>query len=864
MKQWTLGPVALGSVLWWMCNVEPVCGQNPAPQTNAKPNNGISVGAPKSFDNRTLTLMIENLNETLRGMSLIDPKAIGTAFGVYQGSQVTEVNRALSIVTAPVPGRTITDKPLASNPSQARDVTTTTTVSERAPSIPQTPESLPTVSMPSSYGNSPGDILSDQVNVMYQIFNLRMLQERALSDRIHSGEGKLRPRLQAVLGFNVTIDPPRDAENAAAIVEVIVRSTQSQEDSGQATKPGEKGKGGLSLVAMMPQEKTYNRAALSNRANSFGASAVTQLFTVGYTERRRGQIFYVFRDHDTTAFERMHSSKEGLLHFGWQFRPVLGKRSVTPGMRQMFAVVALPSADEGDSPKKLYVQVITHWVKYYPGQLTTAEKGNVLWTSHLAQALTAGVANAIPPNLRTTVDDHEVPVYPTLAYQNALGPRISQVEWSFTGEKTMNVGIKGENFYPGTSLVVGDKTYADGSVGMVLKSSQAIDIVGETAGLGTGEGVLVGRYASAIPIRSPRSDLMSGITIETVRVTPALEGLQELTVVLSAKGRDCLTDVLPRGGSGQELEPIIRLQGKLIPRPYFYERSRDDSRLEITARVPVGAGEKVTGVLEVIYPFTGPDYRASFRLIESPFRVTLQDSAEKGSDSNKKTVRTFVIEKLDGEFPVSFNEADYKAAKVQLESTDPAIARSGVAKMEEVTRKSCWFALLKGGAEVKLNMREPNPPQCRGASDSAFQALNSVIARLDLMEDQQPKSNTIALRNPFGGIEFVKLPKDTPEPGEVKINEKQERTVELHDAVWVSVGGESLAGIGGVFAGEVKLESRLADRKGALLEFYLPSVLTTAPANLDITFRDAAGKYLGRTRVIVQCSKCPASAKAGK
>jgi hypothetical protein len=66
-------------------------------------------------------------------------------------------------------------------------------------------------------------------------------------------------------------------------------------------------------------------------------------FQVSGGYRKRNQTFYVYRDTDTLAYERMTDGGE--LVFGWMFRPVLGRRSVSPGLRQLLAVISLPRID---------------------------------------------------------------------------------------------------------------------------------------------------------------------------------------------------------------------------------------------------------------------------------------------------------------------------------------------------------------------------------------------------------------------------------------------------------------------------------------------------------------------------------------
>lgn len=62
------------------------------------------------------------------------------------------------------------------------------------------------------------DLLRDQVNLTYQMFNLRLLLERAISDRVL--ETDKQARVQTVIGFPVSIDPPWFSIGCAATVEV--------------------------------------------------------------------------------------------------------------------------------------------------------------------------------------------------------------------------------------------------------------------------------------------------------------------------------------------------------------------------------------------------------------------------------------------------------------------------------------------------------------------------------------------------------------------------------------------------------------------------------------------------------------------
>ena len=101
-------------------------------------------------------------------------------------------------------------------------------------------------------------------------------------------------------------------------------------------------RGELALVSLMPEEGSHNAATLSQKASGFSGAAAAQVFSVGYAAQKRSQVFYPYRDMDTVSYQRTNVAAN-TLPFGWQFRPVLGRRTVTPGMRHMMAVLALPS-----------------------------------------------------------------------------------------------------------------------------------------------------------------------------------------------------------------------------------------------------------------------------------------------------------------------------------------------------------------------------------------------------------------------------------------------------------------------------------------------------------------------------------------
>lgn len=60
---------------------------------------GIGLTDPKIFDNRSLTIMLNQLNESLDRVQFVDKLKLAAAIGLTQGSQASDVARALNITS---------------------------------------------------------------------------------------------------------------------------------------------------------------------------------------------------------------------------------------------------------------------------------------------------------------------------------------------------------------------------------------------------------------------------------------------------------------------------------------------------------------------------------------------------------------------------------------------------------------------------------------------------------------------------------------------------------------------------------------------------------------------------------------------
>lgn len=545
--------------------------------TLAAPNrgqgDGIAVGKPKIFDNRALTLMLEQLNQQLAQVQVVDQKSLAASLGVFQGSQTQEVSRSLSVSTLPLPEIKTTEQ--ANSSGQLMPSQQTTDRAAVNPSAPALPEALAAPNFQPKYGPSANDLLSDQVNLTYQIFNFRMLLERSLSDRLWQDPAKperIGQRLQAVIGFDVTIDPPRNAKDCAAVVQITIA-------------PSDAGNQPISLVAMMPQEKTYNSAALNTHSTAFGGSAVAKIITIGYSERHRGQIFYLFRDTDTISVEGV-SNPAGVpsnaVTFGWQFRPVLGRRSVSPGARQVFAVIALPDSDKylktssdlsapsvpsPDDQANASVSEQTYREKMTPPFKILVWR-RVYWRKYDSKTLTTETKKeaklGAPADLCGSSNPCLVPYTATI--QGSLQPRIRDVKWRATDDKNAVVTVSGDNFFAGTSVYLGNATLDSEKNGLLIKSDQDLTLRTTLSAIASGDAILNGRYGASIPIvASVPGAAQGGVEIGTIQVeTHPTRTTADLFLYLWARGVKDLT--LPE--FARACRPIVVVQGTVVPPPY--------------------------------------------------------------------------------------------------------------------------------------------------------------------------------------------------------------------------------------------------------------------------------------------------------
>jgi hypothetical protein len=656
--------------------------------------NGIAIGRAKAFDNRSLQLRIDRLSDSLKELKVISQKPQeGTSYQEHSSSSTV---RELTIgVKASSGGEKEQKKESTKHEGGEKNIVAAAPSKEKSAKE----EGGPVL------GLSAGDILSDQINLASQIANLEMLFERSLTDRLIDG----RPRIQTVLGFQISINPPAGFENCVAVVEVGVRAQVSAES--------------VSLVALIPQEKTYNAQTLRSSERSVGGSAVAKILTLGFLGKNGSRQLFVHRDSDTIAFERDPESQPSIfedhsssLIFGWEFRPVLGRRSVSAGTRQMLAVIALPKQDDATiaDSSTLEIRTRTYWRVYKRRQLTTRRRWRWL-------PMKVDGSNLMSSGLQ------ELRVPNSADVQQSLAPRIDEIKWARSGEDRVTVMVSGENFFSGTKVLMGGATYRDEDGSLTLKSDQAFEFHTPISSLLTGDAVLSGRFGSSFKLEMPVAKRPLGLILDGATLARGVdEKRYRIGIVIKAvDNNDNFVD-LTRQALGALPDATLFVGSELVPLPYDFE--------ELSFSTPTGSNDSQQ------LAHTAPEMRAQIGSAS-----TLPKSSKEYSCLRLSAwipAKTFVRDPLVT-FRLPFCGADCHGS-LPLSPSDPTITRIGGSDTNAV------FLIARPGGfagHVSVELDQLYVEGCqqlsrRNTDECRFEVPKSVVSMYDSLilqiEPQQP------------------------------------------------------------------------------------------------------------------------------
>jgi hypothetical protein len=357
-------------------------------ETELAASKGIVVGEPKVYDDSVLQQMLSSAEAQLASLQVLSQSGISANFGAITGANQHISSFALSAQVGPPSATTaITDNGATTQVANTAtpggtgnsSVTTTaapvqnttTTLSPPSGAIATSP--APSTNLPTTFGVSASDILHEQMQVTFEIANLRLLLEGSLSDRIlkgNNGKTFLKPR--TTVGFPIAIMPDNRFKDAAAVVEVEIEAEDNLSTDNQPP----------TITALLPRDKTYNVAAIKDNSSSFGGGVATQLVGVSAAFLTGHKSYYLVKDQDTVALTLPVTTDprtgKKVTRFIWEFRPVLGQAYVQAGLKQTFVQLSFPSDKSAEILG--HVHVSTYWRKVAPTDAEDLGNGQMLVT----------------------------------------------------------------------------------------------------------------------------------------------------------------------------------------------------------------------------------------------------------------------------------------------------------------------------------------------------------------------------------------------------------------------------------------------------------------------------------------------------
>lgn len=453
-------------------------------QINSPVNNGIFVDSVKVYDDSSLQLMLNAARLRLASLQSFDQTGLLSRIGALSGASLQQQSISAQIMGPPLPstavtslgatgstntvnaptGQTITT--VAGQPVE-NTVTTTPQSIATAPALPANAVSLPT----GGFNVSSLDALNEMMQLNYEISNLQLLLEGSLSDRYATGSRYVKPR--TTVGFPITIATDNRYKDAVAIVEVEVANPDGgvfsiQNANGTLFSPDPP-----TVTALLPREKTYNVASITDKMTSVGGGIVTQVISGGASFLWGRKSYYIVQDQDTLAMMQRPGA-DGSTVFAWQFRPVLGQSYVRSGLKQTFVQLSAPLLAKAGCFGKIKIR--TYWRKY-------DRKKGVL-------------KEVIESSIRVQDAFNFIPKFDTT-------PVIAEVDPKDLGSGVIQTSILGR-FLPGTYIRIGNNFYREGSPGFTSELTQ-IRFIANASEIARHKAFIVSRDGTETEIINPSS-----------------------------------------------------------------------------------------------------------------------------------------------------------------------------------------------------------------------------------------------------------------------------------------------------------------------------------------------------------------------
>jgi len=346
------------------------------------------------------------------------------------------------------------------------------------------------------------------MQLTYEISNLQLLLDGSLSDWTVGTSKIVKPRV--TLGFPISIAPGKREKDATAVIEIEIENDPDAKVSFGPNTPAPDEP--PAITTLLPREKTYNVARITDNSFAVSAGMAVQAISVGGAYSRGTKTYYLVKDIDTEALTYTPSTANRV-GFVWQFRPVLGQRYVKAGLKQTFVQIAFPAKQDAKNFGRVYVR--TYW-KYFDRKQGYSKRVQ----PHTLRILNNGNA--------WLIGNYKLD-------QNTDGFKYSDL--TDLGNGQMLVNLAG-HFIGGTYVRLGSTAFGDGNPAF-KSSNQGIEIVAPISDLATKDLFLVSRDGTEhqISLDYDTKNPPPALSKPTLTFTP----IDDTSTLLSAKFA-CISD----------------------------------------------------------------------------------------------------------------------------------------------------------------------------------------------------------------------------------------------------------------------------------------------------------------------------------
>jgi hypothetical protein len=426
--------------------------------------NGIFVDQPKVYDDASLQIMLNAARSRLASLQTFDQTGLLSRIGAITGATIQQSGIAAQVSGPPVPQSVVT---ASSNPST---VTTNPSITPPAATVPTGVQ----FSAPSGFSVSSLNALNEMMQLTSEIANLQLLLEGSLTDRfvanVKTGQATGQVKARTTLGFSVALSPGTRYKDAIAVVEVELERPLDVDPNQKNTLTFSEE--APAITALLPREKTYNVASITDHMVSIGGGVATQVISGGFSWLRGRKTYYLVQDQDTVALT-IHDDDPKKRTFAWQFRPVLGQPYVQTGLKQTFVQVASPVTPISGCFGR--VNVTTYWREF--------DRKHGL------------VRQLIPGTTRT--QQWPIPVFDKTPY-------VKDVAYEDLGSGQILVRVDTRRPIDGTYIRVGNNYYNQGSPGFTLEDYE-IRFVASATDIAKNRAYIVTREGQEEELRGPLS-----------------------------------------------------------------------------------------------------------------------------------------------------------------------------------------------------------------------------------------------------------------------------------------------------------------------------------------------------------------------